>query len=108
MNCENAKIRDISEVKNLSYADKWILSKLNSAVVAVTRFMDKYEVGLAASRIYEFIWNQFCDWYIEFSKTALYSDDDEKRSNAASVLVYVLRETLKLAHPIVPFITEEI
>ena len=108
MNCENAKIRDISEVKNLSYADKWILFKLNSAVVAVTRFMDKYEVGLAASRIYEFIWNQFCDWYIEFSKTALYSDDDEKRSNAASVLVYVLRETLKLAHPIVPFITEEI
>ena len=108
MNCENAKIKDISEVKNLSYADKWILSKLNSAVVAVTRFMDKYEVGLAASRIYEFIWSQFCDWYIEFSKTALYSDDDEKRSNAASVLVYVLRETLKLAHPIVPFITEEI
>ena len=108
MNCENAEIKDIGEVRNLSYADKWILFKLNSAVGAVTRFMDKYEVGLAASRIYEFIWNQFCDWYIEFSKTELYSDDDEKRSAAASVLVYVLRETLKLAHPIVPFITEEI
>ena len=70
--------------------------------------MDKYEVGLAATRLYEFIWSQFCDWYIELSKTALYSSDDEKRSDTVSVLVYVLRETLKLAHPIIPFITDEI
>ena len=108
MNCENVKIKKLDEVKKLSPADKWILSKLNSAVHAVTKFMDKYEVGLAASRLYEFIWNQFCDWYIELSKTALYSDDEEKRSDTVSVLVYVLRETLKLAHPIIPFITEEI
>ena len=108
MNAENVEIRNIDEIKKLSPADKWILSKLNSTVAAVTRFMDKYEVGLAATRLYEFIWNQFCDWYIELSKTALYSSDDEKRSDTVSVLVYVLRETLKLAHPIIPFITDEI
>ena len=108
MNAENVEIRNIDEIKKLSPADKWILSKLNSTVAAVTRFMDKYEVGLAATRLYEFIWSQFCDWYIELSKTALYSSDDEKRSDTVSVLVYVLRETLKLAHPIIPFITDEI
>ena len=108
MNAENVKIKNIDEIKKLMSADKWILSKLNSTVAAVTKFMDKYEVGLAATRLYEFIWNQFCDWYIELSKTALYSSDDEKRSDTVSVLVYVLRETLKLAHPIIPFITDEI
>ena len=108
MNAENVKIKNIDEIKKLTSADKWILSKLNSTVAAVTKFMDKYEVGLAATRLYEFIWNQFCDWYIELSKTALYSSDDEKRSDTVSVLGYVLRETLKLAHPIIPFITDEI
>ena len=108
MNAENVEIKDIDDIKKLTSADKWILSKLNSTVASVTRFMDKYEVGLAATRLYEFIWSQFCDWYIELSKTALYSSDDEKRSDTVSVLVYVLRETLKLAHPIIPFITDEI
>ncbi|MBR2989251.1 MAG: valine--tRNA ligase, partial [Clostridia bacterium] len=108
MNCENVQIKPIEEVKKLSPFDKWILSKLNSTVNEVTKFMDKYEVGLAAAKLYEFIWNQFCDWYIELSKTALYSDDEEKRSNTASVLVYVLREILKLVHPIIPFVTAEI
>ena len=108
MNCENVKIKNVDEIKKLTPFDKWILSKLNATTLSVTKFMDKYEVGLAASCLYEFIWNQFCDWYIELSKTALYSDDEEKRSDTASVLVYVLRETLKLVHPIIPFITEEI
>ncbi len=108
MNCENVKIKNIDEIKKFTPFDKWILSKLNATTLSVTKFMDKYEVGLAASCLYEFIWNQFCDWYIELSKTALYSDDEEKRSDTASVLVYVLRETLKLVHPIIPFITEEI
>ena len=108
MNCENVKIKNIDEIKKLTPFDKWILSKLNATTLSVTKFMDKYEVGLAASCLYEFIWNQFCDWYIELSKTALYSDDEEKRRDTASVLVYVLRETLKLVHPIIPFITEEI
>ena len=108
MNAENVEIKDIDDIKKLTSADKWILSKLNSTVASVTKFMDKYEVGLAATGLYEFIWSQFCDWYIELSKTALYSSDDEKRSDTVSVLVYVLRETLKLAHPIIPFITDEI
>lgn len=108
MNCENVRIKNIYEIKKFTPFDKWILSKLNATTLSVTKFMDKYEVGLAASCLYEFIWNQFCDWYIELSKTALYSDDEEKRSDTASVLVYVLRETLKLVHPIIPFITEEI
>ena len=108
MNAENIEIKNIDDIKKLTSADKWILSKLNSTVASVTKFMDKYEVGLAATRLYEFIWSQFCDWYIELSKTALYSSDDEKRSDTVSVLVYVLRETLKLAHPIIPFITDEI
>ncbi len=108
MNCENVEIKPIEEIKTLTSADKWILSKLNAATAAVTKNMDKYEVGLAAAQLYDFIWSQFCDWYIELSKTALYSDDDKKRSDTVSVLVYVLRETLKLVHPIVPFITEEI
>ena len=108
MNCENVRIKNIDGIKKLTPFDKWILSKLNATTLSVTKFMDKYEVGLAASCLYEFIWNQFCDWYIELSKTALYSDDEEKRSDTASVLVYVLRETLKLVHPIIPFITEEI
>ncbi len=108
MNCENVRIKNIDEIKKFTPFDKWILSKLNATTLSVTKFMDKYEVGLAASCLYEFIWNQFCDWYIELSKTALYSDDEEKRTDTASVLVYVLRETLKLVHPIIPFITEEI
>ncbi len=108
MNCENVTVKPLEEIKKLTVFDKWILSKLNSTTQAVTKFMDKYEVGLAAAELYEFIWNKFCDWYIELSKTALYSDDDEKRSDTVSVLLYVLRETLKLVHPIIPFITEEI
>ncbi len=108
MNSENVAVKEIFEIKRLSLADKWILSRLNATIAEVTKFMDKYEVGLAAARLYDFIWSEFCDWYIELSKTSLYSDDDDKRSDTVSVLLYVLRETLKLVHPIIPFITEEI
>ncbi len=108
MNCEGVKVKSIDEIKKLTVFDKWIISRLNQTTLEVTKFMDKYEVGLAAAKLYEFIWNQFCDWYIELSKTSLYSDDEEKRSDTVSVLLFVLRETLKLVHPIIPFITEEI
>lgn len=108
MNSENVAVKEISEIKHLSLADKWILSRLNATVAEVTKFMDKYEVGLAAARLYDFIWSEFCDWYIELSKTSLYSDNDDKRSDTVSILLYVLRETLKLVHPIIPFVTEEI
>jgi len=107
MNCENVTVKEITDVK-LTLADKWILHELNVTVQKVTKFIDKYEVGLAANCLYEFIWSQFCDVYIEMSKTSLYSDDMAKRSDTVSVLLYVLRTILKLVHPFIPFITEEI
>ncbi len=107
MNAEGCTVKEIGSFR-LTLADKWILGEFNRCVKRVTRLMDKYEIGLAATEIYEFIWNNFCDWYIELSKTALYSDNLERRDNVISVLLYVLRETLKLAHPIIPFITAEI
>ena len=107
MNCENAEIRDLSQVK-LTLADKWILSELNSTVRRVTKNLDSYEAGLAAGALYDFIWSQFCDNYIEMSKTTLYSEDYDKRSDTVSVLVYVLTQILKLVHPFIPFITAEI
>ena len=107
MNCENVKIKNIEDVK-LTLADKWILHELNSTVQEVTKNLDKYEVGLAATTLYDFIWSQFCDIYIEMSKTSLYSDDENKRADTVSVLLYVLTSILKLVHPFIPFITEEI
>lgn len=107
MNCENVKIKNIEDVK-LTLADKWILHELNSTVQEVTKNLDKYEVGLAAATLYDFIWSQFCDIYIEMSKTSLYSDDENKRADTVSVLLYVLTSILKLVHPFIPFITEEI
>lgn len=107
MNCENVSIKPLTDVK-LSMADKWILTRLSSITATVTKYMEKFEVGLAAAKLYEFIWTQFCDWYIELSKTALYNDDENKRSDTASVLLYVLRELLKLIHPIIPHVTAEI
>lgn len=107
MNCDGVTVSPIDKV-SLSVADKWILTSLSSLISAVTRDMEKYEVGLAAARLYEFIRSEFCDKYIELSKTALYTSDEKKRSDAVSVLVYVLTALLKLAHPIIPFITAEI
>ena len=107
MNCEGKKIKDISDVK-LSLADKWIISKLNTTVRKVTVNMNKYEIGLACGELQEFFWNDFCDWYIELSKPYLYGTDEEKKTGVLSVLIYVLKNTLKLLHPYIPFITEEI
>ncbi len=107
MNVEGKEILDIKDCK-LNSADKWIISKLNKAVREVTVNMEKYEMGIALSKLYDFVWNDFCDWYIELTKPVLYGDDEVKRTSTLSVLVYVLKETLKLLHPFVPFITEEI
>ncbi len=107
MNAENVKIKDISECK-LAVADKWIISKLNDTIKAVTLNMDKFEIGLAATTAHDFLWYDFCDWYIELSKPALYSEDLQLKTDTLSVLVYVLSQSLKLLHPIIPFITEEI
>ncbi len=107
MNCEGRKIKPLSDIK-LTQADKWIISKLNFAVRDVTLAMNKFELGVACQILYDFMWSDFCDWYIELTKPALWSDDDEKKDNAISVLHYVLTTALKLLHPFVPFITDEI
>ena len=92
----------------LELEDRWILSKLNSLVREVTENLDKFELGIAASKIYDFIWDSYCDWYIELTKPRLNGDDEQARTGAQKVLLYVLTETLKLLHPFMPFITEEI
>ena len=108
MNCENKEIKkDISSVK-LNSADKWILSRLNAVVRDVTVNMEKYEIGLACAALQDFVWSDFCDWYIELCKPVLYGDDEEKKVDEASVLCFVLGQTLKLLHPFIPFVTEEI
>ncbi len=107
MNCEGRKIKDIKDCK-LSVSDKWIISKLNQTVKKVTLNMEKFEIGIALSDLQEFVWNDFCDWYIELSKPALYGDNKEVKDNVLGVLVYVLTNILKLLHPYIPFITEEI
>ncbi len=100
-------VADIDESK-LDIADKWILSRLNEAITDITEWMDKMELGLAAQRMYEFTWTEFCDWYVEMAKPRLYGEDAEVKRSTVSVLVYVLKNTLKLLHPLMPFITEEI
>ncbi len=92
----------------LEIEDKWILSKLNDVVKEVCENMDAYELGVAAGKIYDFIWDSYCDWYIELTKPRLNGGDEESRLGAQKVLLYVLTEILKLAHPFMPFITEEI
>ena len=94
--------------EKLALEDKWILSKFNTLVKDVTDNLDKFELGLAVQKLYDFIWDILCDWYIELCKIRLNSDDEEAKSTAKAVLVYVMSNTLKLLHPFMPFITEEI
>ncbi len=93
--------------ENLATEDKWILSRYNTLVKDVTENLEKFELGIAVSKLYDFIWDVFCDWYIEIAKIRLQQDGEEKET-AKAVLVYVLSNTLKLLHPFMPFITEEI
>ena len=94
--------------KNLSLEDKWILSKYNSLVKDVTDNLDKFEIGVAVQKLYDFIWDIFCDWYIELCKVRLNGDDANAADTARAVLVYVMSGMLQLLHPFMPFITEEI
>ena len=94
--------------EKLEIEDKWILSKLNTVVKEVCENMDNFELGVAAGKIYDFIWDSFCDWYIELTKPRLNSDDGESGIGAQKVLLYVLTGILKLVHPFMPFISEEI
>ena len=88
--------------------DKWVLSKLNTLVKEVTENLDSYEIGVASAKVYDFLWDTYCDWYIELTKTRLNGEDEAAKSTARNVLCYVLTELLKLLHPFMPFITEEI
>ena len=99
---------DLSFPTRLNGADKWILTRLNDVVKDVTINLNKYEIGLAAAKLYDFTWSEFCDWYIEMSKPMLYSGDKKAHSHAVAMLTYVLTAILKLLHPFIPFITEEI
>lgn len=101
---ENRKIN----LEELCGEDKWILSKLNTLAKEVSSNIDNYDIGVACQKIYEFIWNEFCDWYIEIVKTRLYNKENETRFQAQYILNRVLKDSLKLLHPIMPFITEEI
>ena len=92
----------------LDTADKWILSRLNEITREVTDNLDDYELNLAAEKIYDFIWAEFCDWYIEMAKSALYGEDGARKENVAAVLIQVLGTSMKLLHPFMPFITEEL
>ena len=92
----------------LKEEDKWMISTVNSAAAEITANMEKFELAIAAQKIYDLIWNNFCDWYIEFVKSRLYGDDEEDKMVARYVLVRVLKDLLKLLHPFMPFITEEI
>ena len=107
MNCEGRNIRPVTEIK-LNAADKWIISRLQSAIRDVTLMLNKFELGIACQIMYDFMWSDFCDWYIELTKPALWSDDDAKKDAAVSVLYFVLDNALRLLHPFIPFITEEI
>ena len=92
----------------LELEDKWILSKLNSVIPEITENMERYELGVAAQKVYDFIWDSYCDWYIELTKTRIQGEDEDSKVRAQQVLCYVLTQILKLLHPFMPFITEEI
>ncbi len=107
MNLENAPFEKPDD-KDLSLDDKWIMSRVNAVTEEVTSNMEKFELGIAALKLYDFIWTEFCDWYIELTKIRLYSDDMTQRKAAIYTLVTTLTKALKLLHPFMPFITEEI
>ncbi len=107
MNLSIDKI-ELPSLDDLKIEDKWILSKYNKLVKAVSANLEKFELGVAAAKLYDFIWDDYCDWYIELVKPRLYEKDGKSYETAQSVLAYVLVNTLKLLHPFMPFITEEI
>ena len=98
----------LPDVSKLELEDKWVLTKLNTLIREVTENMDAYELGVASAKVYDFIWDTYCDWYIELTKARLYDADDDSKRTAQQVLVYVLDQLLRLLHPFMPFITEEI
>lgn len=108
MNVEGFTAEDIDFSGEKTVADRWILTRLNETIEKVTSLFDQFEFGEAGRQLYNFMWDDFCDWYIEMSKEILYGEDEEAKQTTKSILVYVLDQTLRLLHPIMPFVTEEI
>ncbi len=108
MNMNGMTYEEIDLSGEKSVADKWILTRLNETIENVTRLSDRYEFGEVGRALYNFIWDDFCDWYIEMAKLPLYGDDEEAKKTTRSILAYVLDQTMRLLHPFMPFITEEI
>ncbi len=108
MNMDGMKYEEIDLSGEKSVADKWILTRLNETIETVTRLADKYEFGEVGRALYNFIWDDFCDWYIEMAKLPLYGEDEAAKKTTRSILAYVLDQTMRLLHPFMPFITEEI
>ena len=99
---------ELPDLSRLEIADKWVLCKLNALIAEVTENLEKYEMGMAVHKVYDYIWDTYCDWYIELTKARLYAEEPERKDTALKVLVYVLDQVLRLLHPFMPFITEEI
>ena len=108
MNLDRELMDEFKDSKEYTLADKWILSKMNTLIKEVTENMDKFELGIALQKVYDFMWTEFCDWYIELVKPVLYGDDRKAKGITFNVLYTVLETGLKLLHPVMPFITEEI
>ena len=108
MNLDDDFENHLPDLSKLGMDDKWVLSELNILIGEVTENLDRLEMGVAVQKVYDFIWDTYCDWYIELTKTRLYSEDAEEKKLALQTLVYVLDQTLRLLHPFMPFITEEI
>jgi len=108
MNLDSADVPARIDISALTLADKWILAKANEVIREVTENMEKFELGIAVAKVYDFVWEEFCDWYIEMVKPRFYAEDDATKGTALAVLKYVLNCALKLLHPFMPFVTEEI
>ncbi|WP_379946522.1 valine--tRNA ligase [Enterococcus devriesei] len=108
MNVEDFTAEDIDFSGEKTVADRWILTRLNETIEKVTSLFDQFEFGEAGRQLYNFMWDDFCDWYIEMSKEILYGEDEAAKKTNKSILVHVLDQTLRLLHPIMPFVTEEI
>ncbi|EOH71530.1 valine--tRNA ligase [Enterococcus malodoratus] len=108
MNVEDFTAEDIDFSGEKTVADRWILTCLNETIEKVTNLFDQFEFGEAGRQLYNFMWDDFCDWYIEMSKEILYGEDEAAKQTTKSILIFVLDQTLRLLHPIMPFVTEEI
>lgn len=108
MNVEDFTAEDVDLTGEKTVADRWILTRLNETIEKVTSLFDQFEFGEAGRQLYNFMWDDFCDWYIEMSKEILYGENEDAKQTTKSILVYVLDQTLRLLHPIMPFVTEEI